>query len=116
MQAVLLLDVDFVVSHDFGAELATAAGWEDIRQHLEVAPAIVVPAFQAKLGELAWNAKGNVQPERLAWGKQLAYDAVAGGPAAVRWWCLWGGYDLDLARLQVGAPEAGGSCTHVAPV
>ncbi|GAB4821685.1 hypothetical protein N2152v2_008731 [Parachlorella kessleri] len=78
-QAVLLLDVDFIVSRDFGAELGTPAGWEDVRLHLGVAPAIVVPAFQAKLGELAWNAKGVVQPERLAWGKQLAFDAVAGG-------------------------------------
>ncbi|GAB4821687.1 hypothetical protein N2152v2_008733 [Parachlorella kessleri] len=82
-EAVLLLDVDFIVSSEFGAELSTPEGWQYVRRQLDAVPVVIIPSFVPKIEELRRWGGGRVQEERLEWGVALAKEAAAGGKAWV---------------------------------
>ncbi|KAL4423753.1 hypothetical protein ABPG75_001054 [Micractinium tetrahymenae] len=77
-EAVLVLDVDFIVSEELIAELAIEEGWEALARRIRAGSAVVLPAFETPFDATgAWRLEH--PPEA---GRAVAFQAQAGGKQA----------------------------------
>lgn len=75
MQALLLLDIDFIVSEELAAELATADGWAALMRRLHAGTAVALPAFETPYDVTgAWR----LQSGAVEGGTAVAFQAAAG--------------------------------------
>ncbi len=75
VQAVMPLDVDFIVSQQFVRELSSRRGWKALRRQLQSASAVVLPAFKPAL---QLNKNGEPTTEQVDMAQRLALDAAQG--------------------------------------
>ncbi|KAL4423752.1 hypothetical protein ABPG75_001053 [Micractinium tetrahymenae] len=76
---ILLLDIDFIVSEELTADLATAAGWEALMRRLQAGTAVALPAFETPYDVTgAWR----LQSGAVEGGTAVAFQAAAGGKRA----------------------------------
>lgn len=96
LQAVLLLDVDFIVSAELGSELAAEESWEALARRIRAGSAVVLPAFETPFDATgAWRLEH--PPET---GRALAFEVQAGAPPG----CCLGHSLLANACRCAGSP------------